>query len=177
MHREILQDSVRRATGTRTILERVSREGQPYEIIVVCVTHDVSWKAENRAHGERLAKKPYGFCSQCAKIVGGLGGSTNHHADHANSGVCDEELGCGQWAEITTVFGNVQAPRSTWVRLCKNCQDPQGQARANVTNRFIKLIEKQQKGYKGLTYKQRARVSGQFVIGSWRAQRDAGYRG
>jgi hypothetical protein len=177
MRREVLQDRVRRSTDTRTTVERVSSYGEEPVILVTCVDHDVVAQADHRNHAEHLAMRPYSFCKDCAKIVGMVEAETRHHADGANSGFCDHELGCGRWAEVTALFGNVVAPRDQWIRLCKTCQDPNGQARANVRNRFHEQIEERRKVYKGLSYKQRARYSGKFVIGSWRAQREEGYVG
>lgn len=84
--------------------------------------------------------------------------------DLANSGRCD---GCYQVRANTTLYGHVDAPPGSWVRLCKQCQAPGGQPRAEATNRFVELSKKRRKLWKGMSRKERSLMSSRMVIDHW----------
>lgn len=162
---EILSEKRRLSTGTRSRLTREETpEGPRY--VVRCLEHGEDYEARHRSDGDEKSLRPYRFCEGCAEAAGihepkEKGGKKT---DNANSGRC---VGCKQVRANTTLYGHVDAPLAQWVRLCKDCQAPGGQARAEVTNRFMDLERRRRKLWKGMSATERLLLSSRMVIDRW----------
>lgn len=161
MVRETIQVRKRRSTGTTSRVERISDDDNTFYVLS-CLDHGSQTTQSTFKDALAIAQNPQGWCSTCKQLYATDVGRREEKAnfDH-NEGVCDPDIGCGRQAGMTTLFGNLSAPRTEWIRLCKSCQDPEGRPRADLRNHFMSYEVRNREEWKengGMNRRERERA-------------------
>lgn len=186
-HRTYPESKYRKLTNTHVTIDRRLIPEEEYErfalqpkrfgndfgsdwmlYTITCEEHGGKCEVFTLRDADHASVYPYAWCMDCHENFYGTpkrkARSNGRKVDMANAGTCDRVIGCGTHRQLTSMFGHVDAPRSEWVRLCKDCQTPGGPARQRLDKRLEAYVDASKAVWKGMSKKRRQTIMHRMAI-------------